>query len=490
MVNVHPPANPQRKSVSSLAAAIEIIDAQDKVIAEAISALEDAIAKVDAQDVRIARQDGDIARLKGDLAALLKKFVKPIKTPKNSSIPPSQAVKPGAAAEPMRQKARFHEGAHRPLCDKPDVVKDMRTDICPHCATDVSGVEQGACETYDHIEIPLAPAVTTRVVLRRGTCPCCNGSFKAAAPQGMEPGSPYGPNLRATVIHLRHAHAVSYERLAVLLEVQFGVKLSEGAIATILKTAASAFETQAQTIRQRLLSSTAIGSDETRFRVNKGNWWLWVFQNADSCFFAMAAGRGKYVVEQFLGDVRPPAWVSDRLGSQCGWGEKHQACLAHLLRDAQLAIDSGDTILAPRVVPLLCRAIRVWRNRERLMRICGPGVLDAFFWRFFLELGALLAEPILANAISEKFRRSLVKWQDNLFVFLTEADVAPTNNASEQALRWSAVFRKVTNCFRSEWGAHLHANIRSVVETARRRGIGALEAIRLTLAGELLPVPA
>ena len=120
----------------------------------------------------------------------------------------------------------------------------------------------------------------------------------------------------------------------------------------------------------------------------------------------------------------------------------------------------------------------------------GCGVLDAFFWRFFLELQGMLAQPILVNAISEKFRKSLVKWQDNLFVFLTEADVAPTNNASEQALRWSAIFRKVTNCFRSEWGAHLHANIRSVVETARRRGIGALEAICLTLAGAPLPTPA
>jgi transposase len=39
----------------------------------------------------------------------------------------------------------------------------------------------------------------------------------------------------------------------------------------------------------------------------------------------------------------------------------------------------------------------------------------------------------------------------------------------------------------TEWGAKLYANIRSVIETARRRAIGALEAIRLTLAGMPLP---
>jgi hypothetical protein len=41
----------------------------------------------------------------------------------------------------------------------------------------------------------------------------------------------------------------------------------------------------------------------------------------------------------------------------------------------------------------------------------------------------------------------------------------------------------VRNCFRSQWGANLYADIRSTIETARRRAIGALEAIRLTLNG-------
>ena len=54
---------------------------------------------------------------------------------------------------------------------------------------------------------------------------------------------------------------------------------------------------------------------------------------------------------------------------------------------------------------------------------------------------------------------------------------------SERALRPCAVFRKITIGFRTERGAKLYADIRSVIETARRRSIGALEAIRLALAG-------
>ena len=68
-----------------------------------------------------------------------------------------------------------------------------------------------------------------------------------------------------------------------------------------------------------------------------------------------------------------------------------------------------------------------------------------------------------------------------MFIFLANRAVPPTNNGSEQALRPCVVFRKVTNCFRSEWAAHLYADIRSVIETARRRAIGVLDAIRAAL---------
>jgi transposase len=44
----------------------------------------------------------------------------------------------------------------------------------------------------------------------------------------------------------------------------------------------------------------------------------------------------------------------------------------------------------------------------------------------------------------------------------------------------------VTNCFRSEWGATLYADIRSVVETGRRNAVGAFQAIRITLAPQPL----
>ena len=75
----------------------------------------------------------------------------------------------------------------------------------------------------------------------------------------------------------------------------------------------------------------------------------------------------------------------------------------------------------------------------------------------------------------------------HFFVFPEDRAIPATNNGSEQALRPCVVFRKVTNCFRPEWAAKLYADIRSVIETARRNAVGAFQAIRLTLLPQPLP---
>jgi transposase len=46
------------------------------------------------------------------------------------------------------------------------------------------------------------------------------------------------------------------------------------------------------------------------------------------------------------------------------------------------------------------------------------------------------------------------------------------------------VFRKVTNGFRSDWGAQIHAGYRSVTGTARLSGQPALLAIRDLIGGK------
>jgi transposase len=418
-----------------------------------------------------------IEKLSAWVAELEARLGLPPKTPDNSSQPPSQGRK-SSERTAARPKGKPHAGTSRALCPDPTRRAEVEASLCQHCGADVSAAPQAVREAYDHIEVPpLAPAVT-RVRLYGGSCPCCGRAFKAPPPAGMAPGSPFGPNLRALAIHLRFTQGIGFERLSRLFKDLFGVAVSEGALVNILAEARASFAAQAAAIRADLLGGDVVESDETSLRVGKANWWLWVFHHQRSAVFVAAPSRARSVPEAFLGEHRPRWWISDRYGGQMGLAAgENQVCLAHLIRDARYAADAGDAVLAPRLIKLLGRACRIGRRRERL----ADATLKAYAHRLDADLDRLMGLAP-SHAAGQKLHRVIKKIRRHMFVFMTNRAVEPTNNGSERALRPAVTFRKITNGFRTEWGARLYADVRSVIETARRRAIGALDAIRLTLA--------
>ena len=419
------------------------------------------------------------------VAELEARLGEPPKTPGNSSLPPSKGQKASVPGAP-KPKSQAHAGAHRPLHPDPTSRREFRADHCQRCGVDVADAPQFACESYDRIEIPAITPDVTRVTLMGGLCPCCGKRFKATPPAGLAPGSPFGGNLRAFVIYLRSVQGIALARLVVVLHDLFGLDISEGALVAILDDSRPNFTTQTSRIKARLLSGTALACDETGVRVGKANWWLWVFHHGLDAMFVVDPHRSKAVVKDFLGEWRPEFWLSDRLGSQRGWAKRgHQVCLAHLIRDVQYAEDAGDRVFAPGMKGLLKRACALGRRRDRL----ADSTLKVYEADLEKRLDRLLSLQPVAPA-AQKMQRVIKRFRQHLFVFMGNRDIEPTNNGSERALRPCAVYRKITNGFRSEWGAKLYADIRSVVETARRRGLRAIDAIRLTLAGSPIPVAA
>ncbi len=431
-----------------------------------------------AQAEAIERQAGEIATLRAEIAALRAKLDRPPKTPDNSSLPPSQGHKKATEFVKNRKKRKPHPGAHRALHPNPTHRRDVLADVCGHCGADVSLSQQEACEVYDRIEIPPVAPEITRVSLHGGVCPCCAKRFKARAPAGLEPGSPFGPNLRALVIYLRFTQGVAFERLSRLMTDLFGLSISEGALVNILSAARQRFAAESAAIRAKLLSGTVICSDETGLRVGKRSWWLWVFHHGENAFFLTHPRRSKEAVEAFLGDVRPQVWVADRYGAQAGWATKdQQACLAHLLRDTQYVIEEGDGVFAPAFRHFIGMACDEAERRDAW----NDATLNLHKRRLEAELDRVLAvTPVHRAGI--KWKSTIEKLRPNLLVFMSNRDVPPTNNESERSLRPCATYRKITTGFRSQWGAKQYADIRAVIETGRRQSIDAFQAIRAALA--------
>jgi transposase len=417
-----------------------------------------------------------------ELEARLLKLERPTKTPKNSSVPPSRGQKGTGStngAEKPRRKGR--PGVGRALHPAPDRVAEFHLTSCPHCATAWPDQSQTPQEVYDRIEIPPIQPDVTRVRLFGGCCASCGKRAVAAAQEGLEPGSPFGKSIAALVVYLHYAQAIGMERLRLLMDEIFNLSISGGALSNILARAQAPLEAAAASIAEQVIASDAVASDETSARVMKKPHWEWVFITAVAVLHIIRPTRAASVVRDLFGTRRPRVWLSDSLKSQRGHSETWQMCLAHLLRDAQYAIDCGDADFSFAFKRLLLCAIAIGRRRPKLK----DATLEAYRASLDRRLTELLARPCRGE-VGQKLKRRILRDRQHLFVFVTDRTVDATNNVSERMLRPSVIFRKVTNGFRSQWGADTYAAFRSVVSTAKLNKRAILQELKDVLARPVL----
>ncbi|MBV8703225.1 MAG: IS66 family transposase [Acetobacteraceae bacterium] len=417
------------------------------------------------------------------VAELQAQLGSPPKTPDNSSLPPSRGQKPNrpekARRSGPRQGSLGRTGGGRALTALPDEVITARPVRCAHCHAALSETDQRLHGRYDKVDLPRVVPVVTRVERYAGRCRCCGGTTLAPLPQGLEPGTPFSGDIVALALYLRVVHAVSYRRLSRLLLELFGLAISEGALDAAFRRSKPRFDAEVAAILGRLRRARVVCSDETSVRVDGRTCWNWVFQNSAVVIHVIRNSRGAGVVAEVLDGHRPALWVSDLYAAQQGHAAAWQVCLAHQLRDCQFAIDAGDAIFAPRMKALLLRAVVLARRHRTL----AESTRREYRRRLDHDLDAIMALAP-ANRHGQRLRRRYGKVRDHLLTFLDHPEVTADNNSSERELRPTATYRKVTGGFRSTWGADLFAAVRSVIGTAKRRGIDAYQAIHQTLRGQ------
>ena len=181
-----------------------------------------------------------------------------------------------------------------------------------------------------------------------------------------------------------------------------------------------------------------------------------------------------------MNNYQPQVWVTDLAAAQLKHpAQQFQVCLAHQVRDLQYAMDAHRCAWAQRLQALFYRAMRLGKHRNTL-----PAEVYSLQ---VAEIEGLLDDclNIYPNPVdSQRLWRRYRKHRDSLLLFLHRDDVPPTNNASEQALRNSVIYRKVSGGFRTAWGAALYANVISILETARRQQLDPFATLASALAGQ------
>jgi len=421
------------------------------------------------------------------LRAALDKLRQPPPTSRNSSQPPSRDVKRNLPADRKRKKLGppfGHARKTRPLVEQPDRIIEATVEWCQHCQADLRGVEPRAVVRHQLTELPPVTPLVLETRQHEVVCPDCQRITRGELPEGLEAGRSFGPRLAATVVYLKHEQHLSYERVTQLCHDLFGVAVSEGGASAILQRAGEAVQPAAAAIGAQVAQSAVIGSDETSARVAGRTWWQWVFRSVVGVYFLIRASRGAKVIAEVMGEQRAECWVCDCYSAQLtAPAQRRQLCLAHQLRDLHRLLEQRPQLQGAVALQALFReAIHLWKRRAELRPQGYARRVSALERR----LDGLLQRRVRGTQARRLWKRYRLH-REHLFVFLHCPGVPPDNNACEHALRPSVIHRKVTNGFRSEWGAHAYAALATVIETAKLREDSIFDALLDLMGPPVLP---
>jgi transposase len=418
----------------------------------------------------VQRLEAENRQLKAEnqqLKAELGQASQPPPTSRNSSQPPSRDVKRNLSGGRTRKKHGppfGHARQTREWVAKPDRIIKAVADIWVHCQADLRGIEPRTILRHQLTELPPITPVGVETRQAEVICPDCQRVTRGELPVGLEGGRRFGPRLAATVVYLKHEQPLSSERGTQLCQDLFGGTISEGGVNGLLHRAGTAAQPVAAAIGEQVAHSAVISSDETSARVAGRTWWQWVFCSAVGIYFLIRASRGAKVIKEVLGPPRAACWVSECLSAQLSApAEQRQLWLAHQLRDLQRVLDHQPRSQWALALQALFReAIPLGKRRTELSRLG--------YARRVMAVERRLEGLLQCRGRGGRARRLQNRYQrhrEHLLVFLPCPDVPPDNNACERALRPSVIHRKVTNGFRSEWGAQAYAALATVIATAK-----------------------
>jgi len=440
----------------------------------------------------LLEQGGQLKQLQADFEALKLKFEhnqKPPTNSKNSSQPPSRDQKSNSSKDKRLHRhgpPKGHVKHIRPFVAQPDQVVHLRKQRCDHCQADLSAVEGHLVQVNQITEVPQAPAQVIEVRQYKTDCPQCGQSQVETPPAGLEMERTFGARLETTVVYYRQEQHLSYQRTQLALQNLHGVQISQGGIDEIMQRARKQALPQTTAIQERVQRSAVIHCDETSSRVKGDNWWEWVFCTANDVLHVIRFDRSVDVIQEIMAEFTAEVWVSDCYNVQLkAPARQRQLCLAHQLRNLQAVVEAYPDLRWPKAMQFLFRsAIHLHHQRDQF----SPEQFALQVARVERHCDRLLQRS-LAPPDAKRLQRRYQKYRQHLFVFLYRCDVEPTNNVAERALRASVVHRKVTGCFRSEWGAKAYAALASVIDTAELAGIPAFDAIQSLLGSPSLPIP-
>ena len=410
--------------------------------------------------------------------------IKPIpKNSRNSSTPPSKESIAATAVrktKTTRQRSGLkpggqvgHPGTTLTATEDPAETEDVQPGHCPSCGRDLTDVIKVLEGSFIKLCLPAPKPYFKRVNYYKCFCPDCGEQVHAPGFKGNS-GNPviYDDSVKAMAVYLSVAQSLPLNRIQRIMEDMYDVHISQGTIMNWIIEASDRSEPVIQEIIKRIKQSDIVGFDETSCYCEKKLRWVWIAQNQSYTYVFLGNSRRTEELEKVFGEsLGNMIAVTDRHSSYFSYHfAGHQICMAHLLRDFQYLSDlNPDQIWSRKFSTLIREAINTRNNSPDAVIDTGP---------WLRRLDKLLYEDV--NQLGEKFvtmQNGLLKYRDYIFPFLSHPRIPPTNNDSERGFRIVKIKMNNSMCFRSSEGAEAFFRLHSVIETAKKHGKSAYEAI-------------
>ena len=402
------------------------------------------------------------------------------KTPKNSSKPPSSEhphAKPEPPPKPKSKRKRGGQPGHdkfeRSLipsseCEK---VVPCRPESCRGCGTPLKGTDK--VPIRDQVWDIQIRTIVTEYQRHRLTCRC------GMTTCGQLPDTVIGrtgPTLAAILVLMTSWFRTSRRKAAAFSIDICQVPCSAGHVSELEKRATAVLQESYDELAATLPDQANLAIDETPCKRGRVKTWLWTFVAAGFTVFVLRPTRKATVLTEtisldFAGSIncdRAKMYFQHRI---------LQWCRAHLKRDFQALIDSGDGQKKRLGHDLMRETRKLFAEYAK----CRDGTikystLQKNLWPVRQQLEALLLRGF--GTAAHGMCKQLYKHRDHLWTFLSDPHVQPANNGAERSLRHAVIRRKLSFGTQSERGDRFVEVMLTVIETCRQQKRSVLQFVR------------
>ena len=404
-------------------------------------------------------------------------------------------VAPGEKRPTGGQPGHRGHGRSRPTPNAPPVRATLEQ--CPHCTTELGA----PCDSFHRTitDLPLAALLVFDLEVLRYRCPGCHRRVHAEPP--FPPHQQFGPVLASWVAHQRML-GLSVEKVRTSAKESFGLAISEASVLALEAWVAERMSPTYETLKAQVKGAVSVCADETSFRINGENGWLWVYTHLAATVYQLAPTRGREavleVLEGYEGTLEHDAWdpydairTADHQLDPVHvnrWLEraevKHRVEPRPLLQEREAELTSAGhpptelLRFVDGVRSIYREAILVVKDRERVPR----AERRAAYLRARRVMSALL-QVEWKDADAARIAKELRHRRGMLFTFLRKPGVPWNNNAAENAIRQGVLLRKVSGGRRTWEGARVLERLLTVYRTCRKRGESFRHQIQMALIG-------